>query len=141
MLEDIGDYYRIRLRSLEIQGRKMIAAISVNMRSTDKMIVRALEFASQIPGKPEIPSLSYSKTGFSNTRFLNISWKKVPKATAYYVYIAESPLQPVNPTLTEKNDSCRVEVREKRKQYVWVQATNSNGGSPLSEMAISNPNY
>ncbi|MDR0876580.1 MAG: penicillin-binding protein activator LpoB [Treponema sp.] len=141
MLEDIGDYYRIRLRSLEIQGRKMIAARSVNMKSTDKVLARALEFAALIPGKPEIPALSYSKTGFSNTRYLNISWKKAPKATAYYVYIAESPVQPLNPTLTEKNTSCKVEVREKRKQYIWIQATNSTGGSPLSEMAISNPNY
>jgi hypothetical protein len=105
------------------------------------MIARALYLAAQIPEKPEMPTLNYSKTGVSATRYLNINWKKVPKATAYYVYIAETPSQPNNPTLTEKRNSCKVEVREKRKQYVWIQATNASGRSPLSEMAISNPNY
>ncbi|GHV75411.1 hypothetical protein AGMMS49942_02320 [Spirochaetia bacterium] len=141
MLEDIGEYYRLRLRSLEIQGRKMMAAKSVNMRSADRMLSRALTLAAQIPGKPEMPALDYSRTGFSNTRYLNINWKKVPKATAYYVYISENPTQPTNPTLTEKRNSCKVEVREKRRQYVWVRAANSSGSSPVSEMAISNPNY
>jgi hypothetical protein len=112
MLEDTGEYYRFRLRSLEIQGRKMIAAKSVNMRSTDKMLSRALALAAQLPGKPEMPTLEYSKTGSNNMRYLNINWKTVPRATDYYVYIAETPTQPINPTLTEKRNSCRVEVRE-----------------------------
>jgi hypothetical protein len=138
-LEDMGEYFRLRLRSLEIQSRKMIASKSVNISSKDAILARELYHQSRLPGKPEIPTLSYSSSG--NPRYLRIQWKKVPAATAYYVYIAESPYQPNNPALTEKNTSCIVEVREKRKQYVWLQAINSYGTSSISDMAISNPNY
>jgi hypothetical protein len=143
-LEDIGEYSRLRLRSLEIQGRKMIAANSVNIKSTDKLLARAVEqqrkLEALLPGTPEIPGLVYS-IGRDDTRFLNIKWQKVPRATAYYVYIAESPVRPNNPTVTEKEPTCKIEVRGKRKQYVWIQAINSIGTSPCSEMAISNPGY
>ncbi|GHV74965.1 hypothetical protein AGMMS49940_22670 [Spirochaetia bacterium] len=35
MLEDMGEYFRLRLRSLEIQSRKMIASKSVNISSNE----------------------------------------------------------------------------------------------------------
>jgi hypothetical protein len=141
-LEDLDEYYRFRIRSLEIQGRKMIAAKSVNMKAKDKLLSRAVaeerKIESQTPGKPEMPALEY-KPGSGDTRFLKITWKKVANATAYIIYISEIPIQPNNPTVTEKGYSCSVEVRGKRKQYIWIQAINSQSRSPVSDMAISNP--
>ena len=145
-LENLGENYRFRIRSLEIQGRRMIAARSVNIKSSDKLLARAVKQAqdlkARMPGKPEMPTLRYSNsTGIGNTRHLLISWKNTSNATAYNVYISETPIQPANPTVTEKGTSSRVEVRVRRKQYVWIQAVNSIGRSPLSDMGISNPGY
>jgi hypothetical protein len=143
-LENLGEYYRFRLRYLEIQGRKMIAALSADMRSTDKLLSRAVTekrtIESRTPRKPEMPALAYSSS-VDDIRFLKIKWEKVPNATAYNIYISEIPVQPANLTVTEKGSSCKVEIRGRRKQYVWIQATNSQSGSPVSDMAISNPGY
>ncbi|GHV32337.1 hypothetical protein AGMMS4952_22530 [Spirochaetia bacterium] len=141
-LENLDEYYRFRIRSLEIQGRKMIAAKSVNMTPKDRLLARAVaeerELESRMPKKPEMPTLNYSDIS-GDTLFLKIKWRKVPNATSYNIFISEIPIKPANPTVTEKGSSCKVAVRGKRRQYVWIQATNSQSGSPVSDMAISNP--
>jgi hypothetical protein len=71
---------------------------------------------------------------------LAVAWNPVDLATSYRVYYAPTAVRPPEPTLTvTRSEAVIVGLTYETAYYVWVQAANSGGVSPMSESCTGTP--